>query len=96
LYRLLRGLLESKVFILNLHKINNTLEKIYGKPPVGCVAVATAQIMKYYQYPNSYNWSIMPNNPGSLETARLMKEIGERLGVKYDCDASSAKTENVC
>lgn len=35
-----------------------------GKPPTGCVATATAQIMKYHQYPASFNWSSMPNYGG--------------------------------
>lgn len=28
--------------------------------PTGCVATAMAQVMYYWQYPSSYNWSIMP------------------------------------
>lgn len=26
----------------------------------GCVPIAMAQVMKYYQHPTNYNWSAMP------------------------------------
>ncbi|MCM1504863.1 MAG: C10 family peptidase, partial [Muribaculum sp.] len=32
------------------------------KRKLGCVTIAVGQLMKYYQYPNSYNWSAMPNS----------------------------------
>ncbi len=57
-----------------------------GKPPVGCVAVAMAQIMKYHQHPKSYDWSAMPDYTGSNETARLMADIGSKVKMKYGCE----------
>ncbi len=30
-----------------------------GKPPTGCVATAMAQVMKFHEYPNDYNWDLM-------------------------------------
>jgi hypothetical protein len=32
-----------------------------GYAPTGCVATAMSQVLRYYQYPNTYNWSIMPS-----------------------------------
>lgn len=66
-----------------------------GNAPTGCVATATAQIMKYFQHPLSYNWSDMPNNWGTNSTSLLMANIGTSVGMKYSCDGSGAKTSNV-
>lgn len=73
-----------------------------GRPPVGCVATAVAQVMRYHEHPTSYNWSIMPNrlyswqtaNNNSLEVAKLMKNIGGAIGMNYSCTGSGAKTSN--
>ena len=65
-----------------------------GHAPTGCVATAMAQVMKYHQYPNTYNWSAMPNTYGTYETAVLMRDIGNAVDMDYDCDGSSADTEN--
>lgn len=32
-----------------------------GTAPTGCVATAMAQVIRYWEYPNDYNWSVMPN-----------------------------------
>ncbi|WP_298141782.1 C10 family peptidase [Flavobacterium sp.] len=65
-----------------------------GKAPVGCVAVAMAQVMKYYNYPTNYNWSNMPNNYGTSDTQLLMKNIGSAVGMDYGCGGSSTTTSN--
>lgn len=64
-----------------------------GHAPTGCVATAMAQIMKYHQYPNRYNWAIMPDGIGSNETSKLMSDIGSAVGMTYACDGSSADTK---
>lgn len=63
----------------------------------GCVAVATAQIMRYHKWPNTYNWSIMPNDPntwasdtGTLEIASLMADIGVNVNMNYSATSSGA------
>jgi hypothetical protein len=74
--------------------------------PTGCVATAMAQVMRYYEWPNTYNWSIMPDishNPlyeGSQEIAQLMADIGEDhlLDMDYSCDpdeGSGAETNRI-
>ena len=67
--------------------------------PTGCVAVATAQIMRYHEWPNTFNWSIMPNqawttNTGSLEIASLMYDIGINVDMEYSASGSGAKSED--
>lgn len=54
--------------------------------PAGCVPVAMAQVMRFWNFPTSYTHPIMPqslsvtpytgNIPGYTETARLINDIG--------------------
>jgi len=67
----------------------------------GCVAVATAQIMRYHEWPNTFNWSIMPNDPGynstsagTLEIASLMADIGINVDMDYSASSSRAYSED--
>ena len=66
-----------------------------ANPPTGCVAPAMGQIMKYHEYPNNYNWNGMPDNEGSQETVRLMKDIGVAVGMTYTCEFSGANFSNI-
>lgn len=69
-----------------------------GRAPTGCVATAMAQVMKYWEYPNNYNWSIMPDKiysstPSSssvTEVAKLMRDIGDDVNMNYACSGSGA------
>ncbi len=60
----------------------------------GCVATAVAQVMRYNKYPTTYDWNNMPNNSGSPEIAKLMKDIGNAVNMNYGCDASGAYTSD--
>lgn len=71
-----------------------------NRMPTGCVATAMAQVMRYHRYPATYNWSIMPNSMtpdtyefGNTEVARLMSDIGVKVGMGYGCDGSKANTK---
>lgn len=61
----------------------------------GCVATAAAQVMKYWEHPTTYIWDDMPNLSGSLATATLMRNIGDKVGMRYACTGSSAKTSKL-
>lgn len=65
-----------------------------GNAPTGCTATATAQVMRYWSHPNTYNWSIMPNNSGSYETSKLMRDIGDAVVMQYSCTGSGASLSN--
>lgn len=49
----------------------------YGNMKAGCYAVALAQIMKYFQKPTSYNWSLITGP--SEESAHLIGDILNQL-----------------
>lgn len=63
-----------------------------GRTPTGCVATSMSQIMRYYQHPNNYNWSIMPNvvtgsnssSSGANEISRLMRDAGNSVNMIGD------------
>ena len=77
----------------------------------GCVAVAMAQVMYYWNYPvvtlgtsNQYDWCNMApylnTNSSDYELKRdaiafLIRDCGRRLDMSYGCDGSSAQTSSV-
>lgn len=66
--------------------------------PTGCVATATAQILKYYSKPNSsYNYASMPDAYANSDLAKLMKDLGQSsyLNMTYACDGSGANSARV-
>lgn len=75
---------------------NNLLEDIgcgfysNGRPPVGCVAVAMAQIMRFFDLPSYFDWRAMPNSEGSYATQVLMRDIGAKVKMEYGCSGSGA------
>ena len=64
--------------------------------PTGCVATAMAIVMKYHNWPETYNWDAMPmeiteENPApNPELARLMKDAGEAVYMEYGPSESGA------
>lgn len=66
-----------------------------GTAPTGCVATAMAQIMYYHSFPNNYNWENMQlGGMGTMETARLMRDVGQAVDMNYTCTASGADMED--
>lgn len=56
----------------------------------GCVPIAMAQVMKYHQYPTSYNWSLMPSTYGTTTTANFIADIHDAIGTVYPGQPSYA------
>jgi hypothetical protein len=50
-----------------------------GHANVGCVPLAISQIMKYFQYPNNYQWSQMPNDAASYQTQILIRDVFNKI-----------------
>lgn len=66
-----------------------------GRAYAGCVATAIGQVMRYHEYPQTYNWSAMPNNIGSNETSQLLYDIGENVDMNWGCDVSGADDDDM-
>ncbi|MCF0057190.1 C10 family peptidase [Dyadobacter sp. CY356] len=68
-----------------------------GRYWTGCVATALGQIMRYHQYPTTFNWSSMPLGYSTSTTASFLKELGNsnKLNMSYGCDGSSSNTGNI-
>jgi hypothetical protein len=65
------------------------------RAPAGCVAVAMGQLMKYHEFPNDYNWSVIPDNYGNIYTSILLRDIGDAVNMEYDCEGSSANRDQI-
>lgn len=63
----------------------------------GCVATSTAQIVNYWQPTNNfaYNYASMPSGSGNGEVQRLMRDLGNSVGMSYGCAGSGANAANV-
>ncbi|MDE5711825.1 C10 family peptidase [Bacteroides sp.] len=59
----------------------------------GCVAIAMAQIMKFHEHPNTYNWSNMPDKTATNDTQQLIHDIGSAAGMDYGTDKSSSNID---
>ena len=57
----------------------------------GCVPIAIAQIMRYYNYPTSYDWANMGATVGSTTTSLFIRGIWNAIPENkkdYDCDGT--------
>ncbi|TVR83910.1 MAG: hypothetical protein EA412_00645 [Chitinophagaceae bacterium] len=91
----------------SLDNMGCTLASSGGKPPVGCVATAIGQILKFhaendwngtftYQgVPHIYFWENMPyhsaNQSSDPNLPSLMKVLGKMLNMSYACNGSGAR-----
>ena len=71
--------------------------------PTGCVATATAQIMYYHKWPETFNWDAMKTSYTSEDTgeavdavAKLMADVGEKVYMQYGSESSSAYEYDAC
>lgn len=62
----------------------------------GCVPVAVAQIMYYYKYPNTFNWSQIPSSPTTEDTSFItfIKDVRQKCAVTYLKDETRSNISN--
>jgi hypothetical protein len=58
----------------------------------GCIATAMAQLVRYWQPQNAYNYNYlsMPTDIGNYEVQRLMRDAGRDVSTIYTCAGSAA------
>lgn len=61
---------------------------------LGCVTVAVGQIMRYFEYPLTYNWSIMPNNTSNAELSSFLAALRTDLCVDDDGGTYDSNAKN--
>lgn len=57
---------------------------------VGCVTIALGQIMKYHQWPQSYQWNSMPDYTASVPLCAFLRDLYDEVIVYSDETGSSA------
>ena len=62
--------------------------------PYGCIPVAISQIMKYWEYPNTFNWSSMDTYGSSQASNYLKYQVGLACGINYNSNYSGATLTN--
>jgi Peptidase C10 family/Spi protease inhibitor len=60
------------------------------RPLTGCVATSMSQIIRFHQFPNTYNYAAMPATFGNVQVQRLMRDAGLSVNMNYGCAASGA------
>lgn len=65
-----------------------------GTAYVGCVPLAIGQLMRYYEYPVTYNWSSMPYDYATTTTSDFLLELAEMANAKYKDYGTSVKLDN--
>jgi hypothetical protein len=83
-YLTMRTITKGPLLSTTWEQENDFNAQINSNQPVGCVGLAMAQVMKYHQFPNTYNWSAMPDHASAPETARLLKDIWVATESWYD------------
>lgn len=65
---------------------------------LGCVTIAVGQIMKYHEYPKTYNWNEMPNALARRSDCALtsfLKKLHDELGVAADGSTNNKNAARV-
>ena len=69
----------------------------------GCVATAAAQVMNYFQWPDTYEWDKMKDEYAQNDStdagyavAKLMKDVGEAVFMNYSANGSGSNSLYAC
>ena len=63
-----------------------------GKAYAGCVPVTIGQILRHWEYPESYEWDKMPTSYATPATAKFLVDIGKDVKVIYTCNSGSGSS----
>ncbi|MHC4740882.1 MAG: C10 family peptidase [Planctomycetota bacterium] len=69
--------------------------------PIGCVAAAMSQLMRYHEHPGTYSWSLMPLDPDASAAPAQRQAIGwlcfqaaESINTHYAAGGSTASVSS--
>ena len=61
----------------------------------GCGPVAIGQVMRYYEYPSSFDWASMPLTQGCKNTSDLLLDIINRAGATLGVNGTPVNTNQM-
>ncbi len=79
----------NQSFPLVLNKFN-----IIDNAPAGCGPIAMGQIMRYYEWPEKYDWSKMPLSYSTAETSDFLLELAEMSNATFSAEGTGITTDN--
>lgn len=60
-----------------------------GRALVGCGSVALGQVLRYFEYPKTFNWSAMPNESATKTTSDFLYDVAKRSKAQFGGNATS-------
>lgn len=64
-------------------------------PKLGCTTIAAGQIMKYHEYPNTFDWSLMLPTSATDASRQFLYELACRIGVEFGINESPGTNAGV-
>ncbi len=75
---------------------NATFPTINGRLTVaGCGPVAIGQVMRFFEYPATFNWNNMPYNTPTNTTSNLLYDIATKANATLGISGTSVSSENI-
>lgn len=75
---------------------NQSYPFVSGKQaPAGCGPVAAGQIMRYHEWPATFNWSDMPYNQATKTTSDFLLQIAEAANASYGSQETGVTGDNI-
>ncbi len=78
----------------------NCSNTMNGRAVAGCAAIAQAQVMNYYRYPDSYDFDAILDSVSTPEAARLIHDVGisyqSYTTFEYDCFSTGLDVLGYC
>ena len=63
--------------------------------PAGCATIAAGQIMRYYEYPEKYDWDAMPLNYATKTTSEFLRDLALTASQSFYLDNSGISPQNI-
>ena len=60
-----------------------------GRALVGCGSVALGQVLRYFEYPKTFNWSAMPNESATKTTSDFLYDVAKRSKAQFGGNGTS-------
>jgi hypothetical protein len=62
---------------------------------LGCTTIAAALVMRYHQYPSTFNWSAISFTGSNATTEAFLYNVAQTIGVSWGCGGTSASLQDL-